>query len=43
VLEMYVRRHPALWLWMHRRWRDQDVLTGEDFLMRDEPEDGGDV
>ena len=22
VLEMYVRRHPALWLWMHRRWRD---------------------
>ena len=21
VLEMYVRRHPALWLWMHRRWR----------------------
>ena len=23
VLEMYVRRHPALWLWMHRRWRDE--------------------
>jgi KDO2-lipid IV(A) lauroyltransferase len=22
VLEMYVRRHPELWLWMHRRWRD---------------------
>jgi KDO2-lipid IV(A) lauroyltransferase len=21
VLEMYVRRHPDLWLWMHRRWR----------------------
>jgi Kdo2-lipid IVA lauroyltransferase/acyltransferase len=21
VLEMYVRRHPELWLWMHRRWR----------------------
>jgi lauroyl/myristoyl acyltransferase len=21
VLEMYVRRHPHLWLWMHRRWR----------------------
>jgi lauroyl/myristoyl acyltransferase len=19
---MYVRRHPSLWLWMHRRWRD---------------------
>ena len=25
VLEMYVRRHPELWMWMHRRWRDQDV------------------
>ena len=23
VLEMYVRRHPDLWLWMHRRWRDE--------------------
>jgi len=22
VLEMYVRRHPHLWLWMHRRWRE---------------------
>jgi KDO2-lipid IV(A) lauroyltransferase len=22
VLEMYVRRYPNLWLWMHRRWRD---------------------
>jgi len=22
VLEMYVRRDPHLWLWMHRRWRD---------------------
>ena len=43
VLEMYVRRHPTLWLWMHRRWRDQEVLTGEDFRMRDEPEEGGDA
>ena len=25
VLEMYVRRHPHLWLWMHRRWRDETV------------------
>jgi KDO2-lipid IV(A) lauroyltransferase len=24
VLEMYVRRYPELWLWMHRRWRDAD-------------------
>jgi KDO2-lipid IV(A) lauroyltransferase len=24
VLEMYVRRYPHLWLWMHRRWRDVD-------------------
>lgn len=22
VLEMYVRRNPNLWLWMHRRWRE---------------------
>jgi len=22
VLEMYVRRYPDLWLWMHRRWRE---------------------
>ena len=30
VLEMYVRRDPALWLWMHRRWRDHDPrLAGE--------------
>ena len=43
VLEMYVRRHPELWLWMHRRWRDQDVVTGEDLLPRDEPELEGDV
>ena len=27
VLEMYVRRYPELWLWMHRRWRD--VPAGE--------------
>jgi Kdo2-lipid IVA lauroyltransferase/acyltransferase len=25
VLEMYVRRHPDLWLWMHRRWRDREA------------------
>jgi KDO2-lipid IV(A) lauroyltransferase len=25
VLEMYVRRHPHLWLWMHRRWRETEL------------------
>ena len=25
VLEMYVRRHPELWLWMHRRWRERET------------------
>jgi KDO2-lipid IV(A) lauroyltransferase len=28
VLEMYVRRYPELWLWMHRRWRDAPVPEG---------------
>ena len=27
VLEMYVRRYPGLWLWMHRRWRGADTTT----------------
>jgi Kdo2-lipid IVA lauroyltransferase/acyltransferase len=27
VLEMYVRRRPDLWLWMHRRWRERDDST----------------
>ena len=31
VLEMYVRRHPELWLWMHRRWREGgESLESED-------------
>ena len=45
VLEMYVRRYPHLWLWMHRRWRDVDgagklkgmfpaATTDEDPLVR---------
>lgn len=29
VLEMYVRRHPELWLWMHRRWRDTGAPAEE--------------
>jgi KDO2-lipid IV(A) lauroyltransferase len=34
VLEMYVRRHPDLWLWMHRRWRDDRaaVPAGDHFF-----------
>ncbi len=24
ALETWVRRYPAMWLWMHRRWRDGD-------------------
>ena len=29
VLEMYVRRHPELWLWMHRRWRETGVAPDQ--------------
>ena len=28
VLEMYVRRYPELWLWMHRRWRTPETSPG---------------
>ncbi len=28
VLEMYVRRDPQLWLWMHRRWREAAEPVG---------------
>ena len=28
VLEMYVRRNPELWLWMHRRWRNDGDTGG---------------
>jgi KDO2-lipid IV(A) lauroyltransferase len=30
VLEMHVRRHPELWLWMHRRWRDSPLPDSGD-------------
>lgn len=30
VLEMHVRRRPDLWLWMHRRWRDEGLPEGQD-------------
>jgi KDO2-lipid IV(A) lauroyltransferase len=29
VLEMYVRRYPGLWLWMHRRWRDVEPANDD--------------
>jgi KDO2-lipid IV(A) lauroyltransferase len=32
VLEMYVRRHPDLWLWMHRRWRDAGPAAARDMF-----------
>jgi KDO2-lipid IV(A) lauroyltransferase len=38
ALEERIRRHPDLWLWMHRRWRDDpaaasaDPITGETVL-----------
>jgi len=32
VLEMYVRRYPELWLWMHRRWREPGAAAA---YMRD--------
>jgi Kdo2-lipid IVA lauroyltransferase/acyltransferase len=30
VLEMYVRRYPELWLWMHRRWRIMGAKGAKD-------------
>jgi KDO2-lipid IV(A) lauroyltransferase len=36
VLEMYVRRHPELWLWMHRRWRDVNTAIGTPQIALDE-------
>jgi Kdo2-lipid IVA lauroyltransferase/acyltransferase len=32
VLEMYVRRNPELWLWMHRRWRDDAEQGGRELF-----------
>jgi KDO2-lipid IV(A) lauroyltransferase len=40
VLEMYVRRNPELWLWMHRRWRENDAAIAGDMssaVRRDQP------
>ena len=38
VLEMYVRRHPEMWLWMHRRWRDRGPEPGLDAAIDESPE-----
>jgi Kdo2-lipid IVA lauroyltransferase/acyltransferase len=42
VLEMYVRRQPELWLWMHRRWRDAPAPGTKGMFpeVRDEGADG---
>ena len=43
VLEMYVRRYPHLWLWMHKRWRDGDETHAGIFpKAEDGPEDAAD-
>ncbi|HEX4348462.1 MAG TPA: lysophospholipid acyltransferase family protein [Vicinamibacterales bacterium] len=39
VLEMYVRRHPDLWLWMHRRWRDTPATPTKDMFPRVEKDE----
>ena len=39
VLEMYVRRHPELWLWMHRRWRDIEGQTRKGMFPAGTPEE----
>ena len=36
VLEMYVRRDPSLWLWMHRRWRDRDPRLASEAAGQDD-------
>ena len=38
VLEMYVRRYPDLWLWMHRRWRTDTTTANGDQAVVGTPE-----
>jgi KDO2-lipid IV(A) lauroyltransferase len=43
VLEMYVRRYPDLWLWMHRRWREApDAERVRGMFPAAQPEDQND-
>jgi len=42
VLEMYVRRHPDMWLWMHRRWREREKAEAAEAL-DDRPDAEADV
>lgn len=37
VLEMYVRRYPELWLWMHRRWRIEEAGEVDDQARQPDP------
>ena len=41
VLEMYVRRHPDLWLWMHRRWRSPEPSLAAPEVSLDQAEVDG--
>ena len=43
VLEMYVRRHPEMWLWMHRRWRDRGPEPEIDAAIDESPEGAADA
>jgi KDO2-lipid IV(A) lauroyltransferase len=39
AFERYVRQYPALWLWMHRRWRAAETrATMETSLVRSSAE-----
>jgi lauroyl/myristoyl acyltransferase len=42
VLEMYVRRQPELWLWMHRRWRDAPAPEVPGMFPKTRDEDSAD-
>jgi KDO2-lipid IV(A) lauroyltransferase len=43
VLEMYVRRNPELWLWMHRRWRDEGATESAPGMFPTAEADGANV